>query len=247
MSTLDRVIILNLERRIDRFHFILGSMKTLEFPGVWEAAHGNYDGLIMRYIAHDYKDYNSPDEIVEAAARDGFPELADHMEHLKKRYTAEMGWLGRFATLWSQAALFRYIADNNQNAIYLLDNHSFTCRYPYSRVLKVLRDATGRWSVPLLIIQLGFDVGNIPNYQNTTFVNDGLLLRWDQALYMTPRGAELLLGLITQKAQYSDGDMMARLDDFMSDSRANKEGCYHLLDPMIGLGWNFDSDREQEV
>ena len=247
MSTLDRVIILNLERRIDRFHFILGAMNMLEFPGVWEAVAGDYNRLIMRYIAHDYRDYNSPDEIVEAASSDGFPELAhyiDHLETVERRIGGreKIGLLGRFSTLWSQMSLFRYIVENKLNAIYLLDNHSFNYRYPYERVLKTLRSCVSHGVA--MILQIGCSKRFSPIYNSGVFFGKGLLNGWDQAFYLTPEGAEFLLHLALKVCPHK-GDMMDRLRN-SDENGLDFAKCSHLLEPMINKSWVFDSDREEE-
>ena len=239
---LNRIIILNLERRLDRFHFVLGAMHMLEFPDVHKAVRGR-DCFIKRFIAYDYKDYKDIDDIVKAAADDGFPELESFAEYLIL-HPREIGLIGRFATLWSQAALLRYVVESKENVIYLLDNHSFTYRYPFLRIELIVGGAY--YLESFRVLQLGFHHKRIPNFQGTKFYGKGFLSGWDQGLYLTPEGSQFLLDTILGSTL--KGDMVARIDQVIEgdDPNLDQAGLYHVLDPVISHGWNFDSDRNQK-
>ena len=59
---LERIHILNLKRREDKWNYALGWLMSLNYP----------IGVLNRFIAHDGLDYDDIDTIVRAAESDGF-------------------------------------------------------------------------------------------------------------------------------------------------------------------------------
>ena len=101
--SLDCAMLLNLQRREDRYWFAMGNLKTLEFP----------NDRIIRFITHDGKDYPDIPSINQATVEDGFPYMSEFVPHTR----ALAAWL------WTWRCALRRIVEMDKTVLLLIDDH----------------------------------------------------------------------------------------------------------------------------
>ena len=104
---LDGVMIINLERREDRYWFAMGALRMLDFD-VWDTE------KVIRFIAHDGADYPNVESVQKAAINDGFEEFHGLQGHTE----------GQTAWYWSWRCALRRIIELNKTLLLVVDGLS---------------------------------------------------------------------------------------------------------------------------
>ena len=129
---IERVVLLNLKHREDRFFFALGALFASGFPvtGREYKYPDHKKNIIRRHIAHYWKDYESSQAVCEAAAADGFEEYTDGFHrHFyndidKDREADPVYELSRnnIASFWSWRSALRSIVESGEITLFTLDD-----------------------------------------------------------------------------------------------------------------------------
>ena len=102
--SIESVNIINLRRRLDLEHAQQGAWQSRGCP----------PEIIRIFEAHDGLDYQSRDELAQAAVDDGFPFFNFYLKREEQQLQTWMG-IGELACMWSIASLLREIAHKEGN------------------------------------------------------------------------------------------------------------------------------------
>ena len=231
-NTLKRVMILNLERREDRYYFALGSLKTLEFP----------DHVIDRFITYDGRDYPDVETIKKAAIADGFNYLKDFEPY--SRTTA--------AWIWSWRCALREIADKDKTTLLLIDDYTLKHGWTYYRVCRLIDECRrrARSHGKLRILQLSHthrsdEVIKHLHEPYSSMLAKGIAGTSNYATILTGAGAELLLKIGEMEPIDYPATDFGKLTS-RQDQREYFRGTWHTLDEICENSYDLGTDLGDE-
>lgn len=179
---IDRIMIINLKRRIDKWYFMLGSLAVAQFDI-------HKKDYIVRYEAHDAQDYHDDFAVRDAAVIDGFECFARYDRKDQEILAGEM------ALNWTWCSLMRAIAEMPKDSVilYLIDDRCPSVKYPADRVeqlaARVVRDTDhGDFLGLMLSLEMG-----IEEYNPSPSLKHGWIGCEHGAFLLSPIGAEALL------------------------------------------------------
>ena len=179
---IDHIIIINLKRREDKWYFMLGTLASAQFDI-------HKKGFIIRYIAHDVKDYRDEFQVRDAAVADGFEYFARYDGSGRKVLAGQM------ALNWTWASGLRTIAEMPKDSmvLFLQDDRYPSPKYPVDRVEGLAKQAVkDREHGDFLGLQLNLGMGS-DEYSPLSSLNYGWIGSGHGALLLSPSGAEILL------------------------------------------------------
>lgn len=226
-------MVLNLERREDRWWFALGSLKTLQFP----------DDVIQRFITYDGLDYPDKDAVWKAAIADGFDYLSDF-----DPYTRRMA-----AWVWSWRSALRLISESGKTTLVLIDDYVLKHGWTYDRVCGLV-DACIRREPEhgeFRILQLAHTHRTDEAIKHlhepyTTMLARGLAGTANYATIITPPGADLLLEIgRTEPLDYPATDF-GKLTS-RSDEWEYFYGTWHTLEQICENNYDLGNDMDPDL
>ena len=230
MMSLDCAMLINLNRREDRYWFAMGGLSRLEFTAA----------QIIQFTARDGLDYPDIESVHNAAVADGFPEFSEFTAPTRN-YAA---WY------WTYRCALRHIIETDKTALLLIDDHLPKPGWTFKR-LSYLVD----WcefiaevdSEPFRILQLthsfygreqGFDQD-----PQTGILAKGLTGGIDTATILNADGANLLLEMASQKPYSTAPDSYFSRLRIRKDESEYAYGLWHTLDEICEHAFIFgDSD-----
>ena len=229
---IESVLVLNLERRYDKWMFALGGLRALDFDI------GTERGVVERVLAHDGIAYESCEAVINAAVNDGF-EYFDGYEWMSDRRA--------IAYCWSWASIMRRVIELNKTVMFILDDQLPMLGWNYWRLCKLINDADKHGE--MRIIQLNASLTPNPNSE----VVDPMLARGiggpcDFGFILRSAGAQLFLN--AQRIPIQDEGVpwdfppvdLRRMCKGLLEMDCTT-GIYHTLDPVVAPSqYKFESD-----
>ena len=229
---INEVLVLNLKRREDRKYAMIGHLCTHGIDVPTDRLHF--------FPANDGQVYETVDEVIEAAAADGFP-------HYKQivREKPHIGAKSRIATDWSWCQVMRYIAqshDSSRLVLFLYDD--MRLKYDFYNLELVMQMLMER-PVPFYALQLycySWPWDPEPeNYWLDGFIQEGFGGRGDYGLVLSPDGAQRLLNFHFEDPFDTVNNDLAILSRFSE----RKIGFYSVRQNIVEVSpWYFENDRE---
>ena len=209
---IEQILYINLDSRPDR---------NEEFCRVMESLNGAIP-IMTRFSAHDGRNYDSRNAVIDAAVADGF-------EFFKQYRLPKYLWGGRgsLAYIWSYVTCLRRCVTSEQTTLILFDDRPLG--QSISEVNKVLQTIAKRASDPFRVLQLNwFNPFNLEQHVSEKptlpYLKDycfGFSGHGDQRNIYSPDGAQWLLDAI---AVYPLG--LEELTGFYSMSPYSLSGIY---------------------
>ena len=230
---IDRVIIINLKRREDKWYFMLGTLASAGFDI-------HKKDFIIRYIAHDGKDYRDEIQVRDAAVADGFECFARYNGKGQKMLSGEM------ALNWTWCNALRTITEMPKDSIvlFLVDDRYPSPKYPADRVEQLARQAVGdREHGDFLGLMLNLEMGS-EEYSPSSSLNYGWIGCGHGAFLLSPNGAAVLLNCFSA---YQEGVMNLRtiVSDIAKGGQYDEnfyKGFWHVGENAFFSYGFFDSD-----
>ena len=174
---IDKVFVLNIERREDRWFYALGTLHALHFP----------DDSICRFLAHDGSKYENKESVIRAAIADGFDYFDGYSWMKDKRSIA---WC------WSWASVMRKIVEIDKTVMFIMDDMLPRSSWEYGRFAALVKEADRvDADTKMRVIQLnrGSSITSNEIVSSSLGLGWGYLGGGDFGLILRPLGAQLLL------------------------------------------------------
>lgn len=218
---LDRVMLINLDRREDKYWFAMGVLLHL----------GYHRELIERFSAHDGQAYKSVKDVHDAAIADGFPIFAE-WESSRKTQAA---WF------YTWCCALREIADKDKTTLLLIDDILPKPFWTYDRMSMLVGncytlDESFR-IIQLMYTRFAHELYD-PHQHYNTILAKGLAGSGDQANIFSPSGAAHLLDVCTKSHCPKTSHGSLEILFYSSD----QTGLWHTIDEICGGLFGWDSD-----
>ena len=234
---IDNILIMNLERREDKWWFALGELHALDFPFYGDKT--LWGDTIIRYIAHDGLDYPDAEAVHRAAVADGFP----YFEKFRMEHPNPAAWH------WTFASALRHIREMDTTTLLLIDDFFPIQGWTFRRLCKLIEEASGERESHGEFRGLQLCHSNkaqerrSPYLPHTSMLAKGFAGRADFATVLTGAGADMMLKVHSEPPfDFPDWNFqeVARrgiVDPYYS------EGLWHTLDAVVHLGFfGWESD-----
>ncbi len=219
--SLDKVLIMNLDRRADKYWFAMGVLSLL----------GYLPKHIDRFSAHDGQDYADAKAVHDAAVADGFPKFSEY-ESDNKRRTA---WF------WTWCSALRQITESDETVLLLIDDILPAPFWTYGRMNSLVRRCYGLDEqfrmLQLMHTRMAHEVYDPHHFFNEVLAR-GLAGSGDQANVFNPDGAAHLLDICT-KSPGPAGPHGSLEILFQSEDQS---GLWHTVDEICRGYYSFGSD-----
>ena len=222
-----RVMILNLERREDRYWCVIGALSTLEF--------NVYDD-VQRFLTHDGIAYKDTKAVHEAAIADGFEEFSEW----RANYRAEAAWF------WSYRCALRQIAEMDESVLLLTDDYAPKNNWTADRLWWLVHECfQADPDHGFRILQLNYSASVAHRVDHTPATSNlaiGLAGYSDYALILNAEGAQLVLDTMRTHPGASPEETY----HILRCEQANPEiylGLWHTIDPICRKLYEFSSDN----
>ena len=242
---IDNILILNLKNRPERFWSCYGAL----------VAAGTPIEKIKRWNAIPASDYKTPDALVDAAVKDGFPEFACLEENKNLMIAAQF---------WSYCQMLRYITEKNIVAVILYDDRYILNWTQFSHLYMFIAGVqadleTSETPIDFHILQLEyyvdkylihsqdfFSVQTTPekymrSYPRIPHILQGPLGASENAMLYTPEGAAFFLEKLFQNGISKVEIGLVALYELSEAERAGVWTCnYPVVSGVPGIGSNIE-------
>lgn len=231
---LERVSILNLKRRSDKWYFAVGALMALNFPLE----------RLNRFIAHDGLDYADIDGIVRAAELDGFDLSCKYLDCIntgkKDGYERQL-----MATNWSYCSVLRHINEQNRLHIWMLDEFFPQYYWAWDRLSVWAKIVMEEYGSNRIVCQLArSNRMNYPRFEDYKAqewrhnVGEGFCSAQDGAFLLNAAGADFFLQRFLAPPH---GCILRTTRAFLKEKPS---GLFHAIEPIFESSrYKWRSDR----
>ena len=226
---LDCVMVINLDRRIDRYNFVLGSLSSLKFNIYPDAKE------VIRFPAHDGQDYPDTETVQKAAIADGFEEFGRGLE----------GWsVGQTAWYWSWRCALKHIIEIDKTVLLLIDDYVLKPDWSFSRIYNLVSECENdpHGFRLLQLVHSTFSDARYGHKPHTSMLAKGLSGSNDNGTILNPAGAQLLLDLGAEDPVGPPDADFGKLARKLHDSKYYAGIWYTLEDIVEHAHLDFESD-----
>ena len=218
---LDKVLLINLDRRKEKYWFALGVLSHLRYDR----------NRIERFNAHDGQNYESVKDVHDAAIADGFPIFAEWESNNKNIAV----WF------WTWCCALRHIAQSDETVLLLIDDILPKPFWTYDRLSLLVRycyrlDENFRMC-QLMHTRMAHEVFD-PHQHYNEILARGLAGSGDQANVFSPSGAAHLLDVCTNRpcpaTPHGSLEILFRRED--------RTGLWHTVDEICEGLFTWESD-----
>lgn len=192
-NNVDRVIILNLERREDKFFYMLGALQTAGFPFNDYFVDGHpedeWDEFLIRFLSCDGLGFDSCDAIVDDALHHGFTCFSKFNCH---ELHPEKDWRFAYAVTYTWYRVLNKIAQQDFTCMVLYDDVIPHVGWTYTDFMFLTSLAVERGNFKMLQLKAYPFSQPYPQSQEPE-IGDGFLIYDDLAFVISPEGAKSLL------------------------------------------------------
>lgn len=235
MNEIDVVLILNLEKRVDRLYAVYGAL--------WAAGVGKEK--IKRWPAISGDNFQDRDALIQAATDDGFPEFS----HLVVERPHEKPYheLNIKSQAWNYCQMLRYLVETQQTGVILYDDRFIKDWINFQGTYNTLKRHEAQNPV---ILQLDYYFTGHFNqkikrcrHQGLTYIQQGPTTTSENAMVYSPDGAEWFLARILEPA--NEGRNIETTIARLSALPRKKRSCFwsvHRDFSLIGVFNRLGSD-----
>ena len=236
---IEKVVVMNLEKRIDKLYFVLGALKAAGFP----INHSSFtwNDFFVRSVSHDGSQYAGTLEVCRSAVADGFDYFSSFSENLEQYSKYIVAWA------WTWGSTLRKIAELDKTVMLLIDDVTPVYMWTHERYCLLAGECAEDSSFKVL--QLRIRSKRQPRYLLfsecfTSLIGKGFMGRMNYGLILNKAGAELLLDAqATSPVVYPNADMH-KITEWGRKDRRFYDGLYHTLDPVVEVNDIGESDLQ---
>lgn len=234
---IEKVILMNLKHREDKWLFAAGTFRGLNFP--MHGGANQFGDVVERFIAHDGLNYKDGYAVRTAAIADGFP------------YFDKMLWDDalpqEIAWCWTWASALRSIIDRDIVAILLIDDFMPTPPlWTWDRLNGLVELVNVGFRAMQLDAKGAPDSRMPPVEYYDSIIGKGFLVGNERATILTPEGAKLLLEVNSEPPYGLPQDDFAVIAKRGLTDAKYKDGLYHVSIDIIQVNlfkWGSDLAR----
>ena len=236
---INKVVVMNLERRIDKFFFVAGGLRVSGFP-IEHSYNFDWDDFLVRSISCDGESYVDAESVCKDAVDNGFKYFPEHLSAFDP--TKERKYLCAWA--WTWARTLREIAERDETVMLLIDDTTPAFLWTYERYCRL---ADEPMPTPVKAIQLATQIDRLPckmppvNYFNS-ILGTGFMGSIDHGLILNRSGAELLLEVQAMEPFMGPANDLRKITEWGLADKRYFDGLYHTLDFVIQLNHLGESD-----
>ena len=236
---IDHVMLMNLERREDKWYFALGALRACDFP--FSGDNAPWGNTIIRFLSHDAEDYEDIELLIDAASADGFTyfERYPWRDEQGKRTLA---WL------WTWHGALREIANMDDKIVMLLiDDFLPKSNWTYGRFRKLVRECHATKILPFKGIQLRTSDRAEYVYPNqfayTSCLRQGFYSSNNNAFILSSMGALLLLETSIEVFPKDSVHSVYVEASKQANDVDRRQGFWSTLDDIVDMGYySWESD-----
>ena len=236
---IDRIIIPNLRRRENKWHFLLGALHHA-------AVDLKEKDLIVRHIAHDGRDYQNTLEVRDAAIADGFKYFVNYDEYAHGLSTTRMAWL------WTWNSAMRTIAEmpSESIALFLIDDVYPEPNWKWGRINRLAHEVVhAKGHGEFKGLQLHQDIDSTEYRPPDPLINFSILSHgWvgisESALLLAPPGAEILMEVFAsfKKGPTTGHDIIKEIGVLGTKDDKFYKGFWHTIETVFNDRSFFQTD-----
>ena len=235
MTIVDKVVVMNLEKRVDKLFFVAGALKVAGFPIDLHSI--TWADFFVRSISYDADLYANAEAVCSAAAADGFEWLLDFYSAFDPE--KELKYLCAWA--WTWASTLRKITELDETVMLLIDDTTPAFMWTYERYNRLASECAEYPDFKAL--QLRTQADRLPYKLPapslfSSLIGKGFMGMIDQGLILNRVGAELLLEAQSKQSFGSPGWDMMKITQWGQEDKKFFNGFYHTLDHVVDV--NYD-------
>ena len=227
---IDHVLVMNLKRREDKWYFLLGALRAMNFP--FSGGNTPWGDIIIRYLSHDGKDYPDAAAVHRAAVADGF----SYFDNFHNRTPAVTAWW------WTWASALRTIAEMDKTVLLLIDDFIPQFGWSWNRLRQLVeecRQLKGTGHGDFRGLQLRANIaGSLRTIDEpyTSLLAKGFLGN-DNAIVLNRAGALLLLEDHAEPPYWAPDRKLEDLARRGAKDDTYYKGLWHAIDPIFRAGY----------
>ena len=233
---IEKVVVMNLEKRVDKLYFVVGALRAAGFPVKTHKLRFSWKEFFVRSVSHDADLYASAEEVCNAAVEDGFEWFSNYRQDSDKEWKYVCAWT------WTWASTLRQISELDKTVMLFIDDVTPAYMWTYHRYCRLAGECARDPDFEALQLRTQADrrPQNIPPVKYfTSLIGKGFMGRIDHGLILNRAGAELLLEVqSTPPITYPSGDMM-KIAEWGQRDQKFFNGLYHTLEDVVevnGIG-----------
>ena len=231
---IEKVVVMNLERRIDKLYFVLGALKVAGFPVKTHSSQFSWDDFFVRSLSHDGDLYANVNDVCTAAIDDGFDWFSSHREKAERYSKYVCAWA------WTWGTTLRKIAELDKTVMLLIDDITPACMWTYHRYCRLAGECAQDPNFKVLQLRTQADrlPKRLPSVKYfTSLIGKGLMGQINHGLILNKAGAELLLEVqATPPIAYPSIDTM-KITKWGQKDQKFFDGFYHTLDHVVEVNY----------
>ena len=224
---IDEILVMNLQRREDKWWFMRGALGVLGFP----------HRKIVRFIAQSGLYYPDVDAVHHAAVADGF----SHFDNFRTRSPQSSAWF------WTWVSALRHICDSNKITLLLIDDATPLMGWSWLRFQHLTAEACRhRRHGDFRAIQLSKNTvqrSRLPSYKPySSMLHPGFAGCSDNGVILSAAGASLLLEVHTCSPGAPNLNFL-KIAELGVDDPDYFKGLWHTLDQVVNtatFSWKSD-------
>ena len=227
---IQKVVVMNLEKRIDKLYFVMGALKSVGFPVKPHKTRFSWDEFFVRSLSHDGDLYAGVDDVCQAAVADGFEWFSDYRRVPDKEQKYVYAWA------WTWGSTLRKIAELDQTVMLLIDDAIPAYMWTYKRYRRLAQECARRPDFKALQLRTQVDHlrGSLPPIEYfTSLVGKGFMGRIDQGLILNGVGAASLLEVQAAPPIVHPGEDAMKITKWGRKDRKFFDGFYHTLEDVV--------------
>ena len=227
---IEKVVMMNLEKGIDKFYFVMGALHVAGFPVKTHKTGVSWDEFFVRSVPHDVDLYANVNDVCTAAIDDGFDWFSSFSETPEKYTKYVVAWA------WTWGATLRKIAELDQRVMLLIDDTVPAYMWTYNLYCRLIKES-GKdpgFKALQLRTQADQDPQSLPPVKYLgKLIGEGFTEEADRGFILNKAGAELLLEVQAIPPIVDPGGDVMKIAKWGQTDQKFFNGLYHTLDDVV--------------
>ena len=231
---IEKVVVMNLEKRVDKLYFVMGALQVAGFPVKTHKTGVSWDDFFVRSLSHDGDLYANVDDICTAAIADGFNWFSSYREKAERYSKYVVAWA------WTWGSTLRKIAELDKTVMLLIDDITPTYMWAYHRYCLLAGECAQDPNFKVLQLRTQADrlPKRLPSVKYlTSLIGRGFMERINHGLILNKAGAEILLEVqAIPPIMYPNADTM-KVAKWGQKDQKFFDGLYHTLNHVVEVNY----------
>ena len=236
---IEKVVMMNLEKGIDKFYFVMGALHVAGFPVKTHKTGVSWDEFFVRSVPHDVDLYANVNDVCTAAIDDGFDWFSSFSETPEKYTKYPIAWA------WMWGTTLRKIAELNQTVMLLIDDVTPAYMWTYDLYRRLAKESAKRRDFKALQLRAQADRGSqcLPAVKYLgKLIGRGFIGQVNHGFILNKAGAELLLEVQATPPIVDPGGDMMKIAEWGQTDQKFFNGLYHTLDHVVEVNYIGESN-----